>query len=81
MLSFYNKHYNEWHLTAEQTLEWNSKIKKKTYRLSVRMIAVDEQFDSTADVVPGLSSGWRQEQVFMTVDATTIKEVMHCNIE
>jgi len=77
VLSFCNKHCNKWHLTAEQTLEWSIKVKKKSYRLNVRMIEVDQMFDSTADVVPGLSSGWKQEQVFMTVDATTIKEVMH----
>ena len=81
VLCFYNKFCNKWNLTLEQKLEWNEKAKKSSCRLNVRMIELDQQFGSLTDVEPDLSSGWKQEQVFKTIDASTIKEVVDYDIE
>ena len=81
VLSFCNKFYNKWNLALEQTFEWNKKVTKGSCRLNVRMMELDRQFDELTDVEPGLSSGWKQEQVHMTVDAILVKEVMDCSLE
>ena len=65
----------------EQIFEWNKKVTKGSCCLNVRMIQLDLQYNELTNVEPSLTSGWKQEQVYMTVDAILVKEVMDYSLE